>query len=196
MPALSTFKSVQENFFVELNINGSYTRFSDYDVTELIDGDSYTALGSLLGITNTTTDLRANNSQLTISISGIPATNLALVHNANIKGSYVTMWRRFYDPSTAIVMLTNETNPQVQFKGMVTNFSIQEKWSQSPTFTLNLEVQSIIGQLLVKTSGRRTNPVDENKYFPNDKAFDRVPTIRNSNYNFGAPDTMPRVGTK
>ena len=63
MPALSTFKSVQENFFVELNINGSYTRFSDYDVPETIDGDSYTALGSLLGITNTSTELRATNQQ-------------------------------------------------------------------------------------------------------------------------------------
>jgi hypothetical protein len=196
MAALSEFQSVQENFFVELNIDGSYTRFSDYDIPETIDGDSYTALGSLLGITNTSTELRATNQQLSIAISGIPATNLALVNNANIKGSIVTVWRKLYNPTTAIGLSLTEANPQIKFKGLVTNFSIVEKWSQSPSFTLNFEVQSIIGQLLVKTTGRRTNPNDEKKFFPSDISFDRVPSLRNSNFNFGAPDTMPKVGTK
>lgn len=195
MPALSTYQSVQENFFVELNIDGTYTRFSDYDIAYIIDGVSYNALGSLLGITNTSSELRASNQMLSVSISGIPASNLALVNNADIKGSTLTVRRALFNPTSAFLLGTTETNPTIKFKGIVTNYGIKETWGSTSTFSLSLEVQSIIGQLLQTPAGRRTNPNDEKKFFPSDVAMDRVPTIRNSNYNFGAPDTMPKLGT-
>ena len=199
MPLLSTYDSVQENFFVELNIDGSYTRFSDFHQAYTIDSANYTALGSLLGITNTKSEIRASNQGLTITLSGIPSTNLALIQNVDLKGSYVTVRRAFFNPTTAQLLPTTETNPVIKFKGVVTNYNIQETWNTNKNdsvFSIQLIVQSIIGQLLSKTAGRRTNPEDEKKFFSTDTAFDRVPTLRNSNYNFGAPDQMPKVGTK
>lgn len=199
MADISTFDQVQENFFVEVNIDGSYTRFSDYHIPYTIDSNSYTALGSLLGITNTRTEIRATNQQLTITLSGLPSSNLAMVQNSDLKGSAVTVHRALFNPVTGALLGTTQTNPVIKFKGIITNFGIQESWNtniSNSTFTLSLQVQSVIGQLLTKTAGRRTNPNDEKKFFSSDVSFDRVPTITNANYNFGAPDFMPRVGTK
>lgn len=199
MPDLNTFYSIQENYFVELNINGSYTRFSDYHKAFTVDSNSYDALGSLLGITATKQEVRASQQALSISISGIPSTNLALVQNADIKGSTVTVRRALFNVTTGALLSTTETNPVIKFKGVVNNFGIEETWNTSindSTFALTLQVNSIIGQLLKRTAGRRTNPVDQKKFFSTDTSMDRVPVIRNSNYNFGAPDIVPRIGTK
>tara|TARA_X000001382_G_C3093695_1_gene154366 strand:- start:25 stop:633 length:609 start_codon:yes stop_codon:yes gene_type:complete len=202
MPDLSTFSSVQENFFVDLyidsNANGS-AYFSDYHQDYTIGSTNYNALGSLLGITKTKTEIRASNQSLTVSISGIPSSNLALIQHADLKGSSMTIRRALFNPVTQALLSTTESNPTIKFKGIVNNYSTKETWNadtNSSTFTLTFQVQSVIGQLLTKSAGRRTNPVDEKKFFATDTAFDRVPSLRNSNYNFGAPDFMPRVGTK
>lgn len=197
MADLNTYNSVQENFFVEINVDGSYTRFSDYQKDYTVSGSNYNALGSLLSITNTKTEIRASNQQLTIGISGIPTANLAMVQNAEIKGSPVTVHRALFDPVSAELLGTTEQNPTIKFKGMITNYAVEEYWDDSGNsgFSLILQVQSIIGQLLTKVAGRRTNPNDEKKFFSTDTSMDRVPLLRNANYNFGAPDTMPRLGT-
>lgn len=199
MASLSTFTSVQENFFVELNINGSYSRFSDYHVAYTIDGNSYDALGSLLGITPTKTNIRATAETLGITISGIPSSNLALVYNTNIKGSAITVTRVFFNPITGSALGTTETNPSVRFRGMVNNFSAQETFNavdNTSTFTLGLEVENILSQLTKKTSGRRTNPLDEKKFFATDISFDRVPIIKNASFDFGKPRQSVKTGTK
>lgn len=187
MADLSTYSSVQENFFVELNISGAYTRFSDYHKAYTIDGNSYDALGSLLGITNTPTNIRASAEQLGVSISAIPNTNRSIAYDNNIKGASLTVWRAFFDPTTGALISTTEQNPTIKFKGMVTNFSIKETWGDTSTFTLILEVQNILSQLQKQTAGRRTNPLDQKKFYPSDLSMNRVPQLKNANFQFGAP---------
>ena len=198
MASLTTFTSVQENFFVELNINGSNTRFSDYHVAYSIDGNSYDALGSLLGITPTATNIRATAETLGITISGIPSSNLNIIQNSNIKGSYVKVTRVFFNPITGSLLGTTETNPSVRFRGTVSNFSAHETFNSinnTSTFTLGLEVENILSQLTNKVGGRRTNPTDEKKFFPTDISFDRVPVIKNTSFDFGKPKEKIKSGT-
>ena len=197
---LSAISSVQQNFFVEVDIVGQgFLRFSDYATEYTIDSESYDSLGSLLGLTTTKTEIRATSSTLTITISGIPIANLNMANNINFLGSPVTVRQALFDPTTGNILSTTQTNPVIKFKGFVNKFAIKEDWNTDQRlsrFAIVLQVKSIIGQLLTKTAGRRTNPVDQNKFFPSDTSFSRVPTLRNSNYNFGAPDIVPRVGTK
>jgi hypothetical protein len=38
-----------------------------------------------------------------------------------------------------------------------------------------------------RVTGRRTNPDDQKKFYPTDVSMDRVPTLVDANFNFGAP---------
>lgn len=200
MPNLNTLDSIQQNFFIEIDIPSQGTlRLSDYHMDYVINSESYDALGSLLNITTTKTEIRASQQTLTVTISGIPTANLNMVKNLNIKGSTVTVHRAFFDIATGNLLSLDITNPLKRFEGIVNNFTIQESWNQNTkesNFAIAFQVQNLIGQLLKRTNGRRTNPVDQDNISSGDLSFDRVPDIRNSNFNFGAPDIVPRVGTK
>ena len=200
MPNLNTLDSIQQNFFIELNIPTQGTlRLSDYHIDFTVDGNSYNALGSLLNITTTKTEIRASSQTLTVTISGLPTANMNMVKNLNIKGSTVTVHRAFFDIATGNLLSLDITNPLKRFEGIVNNFTIQESWNQDKgesSFAIAFQVQNLLGQLLKRTNGRRTNPVDQEKISSGDLSFNRVPDIRNSNFNFGAPDIVPRLGTK
>jgi len=200
MPDINTLSNIQQNFFVEIDIpTQTVLRLSDYHKDITVDGNVFNALGSLLNLTTTKTEIRASQQTLTLTISGIPSANLNMIKNLNIKGSPVTVYRGFFDIDTGDLLTLDITNPIKRFAGIVNNFSVQESWNQDKresAFAITFQIQSIIGQLMRKTNGRRTNPVDQKKHSASDVSFDRVPEIRNSNYNFGAPDIVPRVGTK
>ena len=200
MPNLNTLDSIQQNFFIEIDIPTQGTlRLSDYHKDYTVDGNVYNALGSLLNITTTKTEIRASKQTLTVTISGLPTANMNMVKNLNIKGSTVTVHRAFFDIATGNLLSLDITNPLKRFEGIVNNFTIQESWNQDKgesSFAIAFQVQNLLGQLLKRTNGRRTNPVDQDNISSGDLSFNRVPDIRNSNFNFGAPDTIPRVGTK
>jgi hypothetical protein len=53
--------------------------------------------------------------------------------------------------------------------------------------SLTLTCTSVVGLLNNKITGRRTNPTDQELFYPGDKSMDRVPSLAKSNFNFGAP---------
>jgi hypothetical protein len=55
------------------------------------------------------------------------------------------------------------------------------------TCTISFQCSTLIDLMSEKRAGRRTNPMDEKTFFPNDLAMDRVPTLAGSSFNFGAP---------
>jgi len=50
-----------------------------------------------------------------------------------------------------------------------------------------LECSSSVGLLGQKISGRKTNPQSQNRFYPSDRSMDRVPTLKGTKFNFGAP---------
>jgi hypothetical protein len=52
---------------------------------------------------------------------------------------------------------------------------------------LSIICASVVDVLGKKTGGRKTNPESEKKFFPTDLAMDRVPTLENATFDFGAP---------
>jgi hypothetical protein len=108
--------------------------------------------------------------------------------NSRIKGSPVTVYRVFFNPTTGQA-LNIAGNPTGRFFGIVNNFTLQEEFdytTRTSKNTIALICASNISQLSNKIQGRRTNPFDEKSYFPADLAMDRVPNIKDANYNFGA----------
>ena len=187
---LSQYKSLQSNLFCRLDIPGyQVLTFSDYHIPYTLNGTTYQGLGTMLGITNTTNSLRAITEELTLTISGIPISNINDVVNTKIKGSKLDVYRAFFDPNTS-VLLPISGNPAGKFHGIISNFSIAddlEEGSQTGTLSIVLVATSVVSQLNNKISGRRTNPIDELALYPNDHSFDRVPKLSKANLNFGAP---------
>lgn len=182
---LSSYRSIQTNLFVKLDIPGySILTFSDYHKNYTIDGVVYDGLGELLSVSNTEDNLRAAPSEITVSISGIPAGNVSDILNNKVKGSSLVIYRGFFNATTG-ELLAIAGNPAGKFQGVVSNYDITDDLqmgSDTGTVTLTMTVTSVVELLSNKISGRRTAPAD----FPNGE-MNRVPALAKSNFNFGAP---------
>ena len=190
---LSNYTSVYAALFVRMDIPNYEvlrysTHFEAFSITES-DGNSYSYnnLGTLVGVSDNTFGIKTNPEELVITISGIPLTNVTMVIGNKVKGSRVEVRRQFFNGSTYATI----GSPIIKFKGIVNNYTIVEDFptdgSGLGTCTIGFICSTLIDLMENKTAGRRTNPLDEKTYFPNDLAMDRVPTIAGANFNFGAP---------
>ena len=183
---LSSYRSIQTNLFVKMVVPGYQTlTFSDYHKNYTFGGVEYQGLGELLAITDTTDELRASAKDISISISGIPAGNVAEILDNKIKGSSIVVSRGFFNTATG-VLLDIEGNPAGKFHGVISNFEISDDLQMggdTGAITIMLTATSVVELLNNKKTGRRTNPAD----FPaGDMA--RVSTLAKSNFQFGAPN--------
>jgi hypothetical protein len=198
MPDLSSYTSVKAGLFVRLQIDeyrttasSGYTsqvlRFSDYDTAKTINSEVYTPLGELLGVTQSTSELRPTENPVTITISGVPTDNINEIVHSKIKGAPITIYRGYFDVATG----TQIGDYGGRFIGSVNNYSIQEEWdveSRTASHLLMLECSSSVGILANKIAGRKTNPQSEQKFYATDTSMDRVPTLKGTKFNFGAPE--------
>lgn len=165
--------------------------YSDSIYPYTLDGDTYIGLGKFAGITETSSEIKATSGQLTLTLSGIPNTSIYEILNSKIKGCPVRVTRVLFDPVTH-QPLDIPGNPLARYRGFINNYSLSEDYNigeKSATNTLVLVCASAIDVLNNKMSGRKTNPYSQKKFFPNDLSMDRVPTLENSDFNFGAPKT-------
>lgn len=195
MANLNSYDAVKTHLFVRAYVeeyrtssSASYApqllTFTDRHTTTYINGEAYTPLGEFVNITATTSELRPSTDTITIGFSGIPSTSIDEVLYSKLKGSSVRVYRQFYTISDSLIAT------QGYFFGKINNFSIQEEWdsaTNSSSQIILIECSNNINVLNQKISGRKTNPVSEKKYFPNDLAMDRVPTIKGTKFDFGAP---------
>lgn len=199
-PNLSSYRSVQSNLFVRIQIDeysltagGPYTaevlKFSDSLTTYTINGESYTPLGALMAVTASASELRVSSGEVTITVSGIPSTSISEIVNSKIKGAPVRVYRQFSDATTGTA-LAIAGNPSGRFRGFVNNYAINEEWdneTRTVTNTLVFSCASAVEVLNRKIAGRKTNPESEKRFFPTDLSMDRVPNLENATFNFGAP---------
>jgi hypothetical protein len=163
-------------------------RFSNYNRPITINSETYTNLGTLVGVTDSTSDIRAVAGTVTVSISGIPNASIAEVMTQQFKGSNIEIWRVFFDANSG-QMLNITGNPAGRFQGVITNWSLEEDWQQGSTTTTNriaFTCSSRVAMLMNKVAGRKTNSQDMRAWYPSDVSMDRVMSLANTNYNFGA----------
>jgi hypothetical protein len=173
--------------FVKLEIPGSAViRMSDYKSSLIINGETYDGVGYFMGITDTSSELRLNNSELTITLNGVPNKTLAEFMSLPVKGSAITVIRGLYTPANE-ALLSIAGNPTGKFKGIVNNYSITDNQDgANASSTISLICKSEVGMVAGRNAGRRTNPADQKLFFPTDKSMDRVPSLANSKINFGS----------
>jgi len=185
---LKSYTSIATALFVTIDVPGfEVLNFTDYNRSLTLNSVAYTGLGQLVGITNTSSELKTSNNQLTITVSGIQNTNIADLLAHKVKGSSVEVWRGIFDAQT-MQLVSVQGNPIGRFQGIVNNYTLDETFDgQTATNTIGFICTSNIGLLQSKMAGRRTNPLDQRALYPTDLSMNRVPSIANSNLNFGAP---------
>jgi hypothetical protein len=156
-----------------------------------VDGITFTNLGSLLQLSDIKRDIKANSSDLSISLTGVDGTNVAIVLGSDIKGSRIEVWRGFLDSNNQII-----TSPTQQFfkryQGIVSNYSITEDWNEqirSRVATVGLSCASFRTILENRVGGVRTTPKIWQAFYPNDNSMNRVPSIAGSYFDFGGEPT-------
>lgn len=189
---LSTYNHIYTAVFVRLAIPGeSVIRMSThYKPLTIVESDStgytYTNLGDLLLVGDTTSNIRANPEEITVTIAGVPNTSISEFINLPVKGSTIEVRRAYFNGST----WQQISVPVISFKGIVNNYSITEDYptdgSQTAASSIGLICSTLLDLYENKQAGRRTNPLDHQTYYPNDPSMNRVPTITGSSFNFGA----------
>jgi hypothetical protein len=183
---LSGYSNITTALLLEIDIAGVTTYITDLGQSIVYGGNTYANFGTFMNITNTTSELRTTSDSITITISGLPNTSLTNFLNYRVKGSKVRVYRALVDASAAILPITG--NPMGRFFGYVNNYTLDEQYdfrSQSATNTISIECTSLISVLENKYVGRRTNPTDQNKFYPSDLSMDRVPSLMKAEFQFG-----------
>lgn len=185
---LRSYSAIEQAVMVKWEVPNFDTAYiTDHNIPITYAGNTYTNIGSLLGVSNTTSELTSTPGDITISLSGIPTGSIATILDQEIKGSMITIYRAFYNPNThAALNINGGSNILMKFKGVVTNYAISDTVDISSLLavsTITLSCNSIVEVLSNQYNGRRTNPAD----FPDDSSMGRVQALANSNFNFGAP---------
>jgi len=183
--------SINYGEFVRLTTATNVYTFCNAAAPIIVNGITFSGLGSLLSIGDIKREMKATSADLSISLTGIDNTNVAIILSADIKGSNVEVWRGFFDSNNQII-----TTPTQQFfkryQGYVSNFSITEDWNEnlrSRVATCGISCASFRTILQNRIAGLTTNPIVWQKFYASDTSMDRVPVIASTYFDFGKPPT-------
>lgn len=189
----TTITSVQNDqishaMFVDLQIGGNVYYLSTAYKPYTIDSNTYNELGSFLSIADFSDDIKQTEGDVTLSLSGIPSNEdyVAQILAEPIKGGNVTIKRGFFNVANSEIQTDQVFT---RYKGVITNFQVQdnaERINNEETATISVITSSINTVLKNKISGQRTNPEERKRIVAGDKIFDRVPTLYNTQFDFGA----------
>ena len=190
MTALDS-SSIRYAEFIRLTMPSNVYTFCNAAAPITVNGTTFTNLGSLLSISEIKRDIKANSSDLNISLTGVDGTNVSIVLSSDIKGSRIEIWRGFLDSDNQII-----TTPTQQFfkryQGIVSNYSITEDWNEqlrSRVATVGLSCASFRTILENRVGGVRTTPKIWQVFYPSDTSMNRVPAIAGSYFDFGGEPT-------
>lgn len=191
MTALDS-SSIRQAEFIRLTLPSNTYTFCNAASPITVNSITFTNLGSLLQLSDIKRDIKATSSDLSVSLTGVDGTNVAIVLGADIKGSRIEVWRGFLDSNNQII-----TTPTQQFfkryQGIVSNFSITEDFNEQMRIrvaTVGLSCASFRTILENRVGGVRTTPKIWQVYYRGDTSMNRVPTIAGSYFDFGGqPNT-------
>jgi len=178
---------ISHALFIEMQIGANVHYFSNAYKPVTIGSDTYSELGSFLGVEDFSDDIRTTEGDVTISLSGIPSDQdyLSLFLAEQIKGGNVTIKRGFYNLTTSEI---DASQVFTRYKGVITNFSIQDdanRIKNQETVTISVTTSSINTILKNQINGQRTNPEERKRLFAGDKVFDKIPDLYNTSFDFG-----------
>jgi len=196
--AATTGTAITHGMLIDLTVNSNNFYIANTYSPIVYNGNTYSAVGHFLSITDIQNDIRATNNNITVSLSGIPSQGgetepnwLGVILNSKIKGSQIAIRRVFFDANTYAVL---PRQVYLRFKGYVSNFSLADSIDSSTligTTSVSLQCSNINAIIEKRVSGRRTNDNDQRRRYGNDSSMDRVKVISGKAFDFGKPYVPP-----
>lgn len=177
--------------FVKLTVGtaGTVYTFCNAAAPITVGGITFSNLGALLSVGDVQRDIKATSDDMTIALTGIDSSNIALILSSDIKGSLVEVWRGFFNSNNQII-----TTPTTQFfkryQGIINSVSITEDFNseaRTRIATCSISCSSMRRILENRLSGVKTNQNNWQFIYPNDTSMNRVAEISNTYFDFGAP---------
>jgi hypothetical protein len=177
--------------FVKLTVGTAETvyTFCNAAAPITVGGTTFSNLGALLNVGDVQRDIKATSDDMTIALTGIDPSNIALILSNDIKGSLVEVWRGFFDSNNQII-----TTPTTQFfkryQGIINSVSITEDFNtetRTRIATCSIACSSMRRILENRLSGIKTNQNNWQFFYPNDTSMNRVSEISNQYFDFGSP---------
>jgi hypothetical protein len=183
--------------FVKLTVGtaGTVYTFCNAAAPITVGGITFSNLGALLSVGDVQRDIKATSDDMTIQLTGINPTNVALILSSDIKGSLVEVWRGFFDSNNQII-----TTPTTQFfkryQGIINSVSITEDFNseaRTRVATCSISCSSMRRILENRLSGVKTNQNNWQFIYSGDTSMNRVSEISNTFFDFGSP---PKTNTQ
>jgi hypothetical protein len=183
--------------FVKLTVGtaGTVYTFCNAAAPITVGGITFSNLGALLSVGDVQRDIKATSDDMTIQLTGINPTNVALILSSDIKGSLVEVWRGFFDSNNQII-----TTPTTQFfkryQGIINSVSITEDFNseaRTRIATCSISCSSMRRVLENRLSGVKTNQNNWQFIYSGDTSMNRVSEISNTFFDFGSP---PKTNTQ
>jgi hypothetical protein len=176
-------------------------RISNCYTNVVYAGNTYTAMGGFLEVTDIQGDLQLTNNEITLGLSAIPAEYIEAIMSREIKGGAIRIYRVFFDTATQQVQTIGGVQQVfLRFDGIINNFAIQEDIASyqtaDVTHTITVSASSILAVLENRRSGRRTNEQSYQVFFgeqnitsgiTTDLSMSRVVALRAASFDFGKP---------
>ena len=196
--AAVTATSITHGLLIDLTVNGTTFYIANTYSPIVYNGNTYSAVGHFLGITDIQNDIRAANNSLTVSLSGIPSQGgetepnwVSAVLGSKIKGSRIEIRRVFFNADTYGIL---PGQVYLRFKGYVSNFSLADSIDSATligTTSVSLQCSNINAIIEKRLGGRRTNSEEQRRRYPTDTSMDRVRVISGKAFDFGKPYVAP-----
>ena len=190
---------IRQAEFVRMTVGNAATvyTFCNAAAPITVNGITFASLGALLNVGDVQRDMRSTSDDMTIALTGIDPTNIALILSNDIKGSLVEVWRGFFDSNNQII-----TSPTTQFfkryQGIINNVSITEDFNsqlRTRVATCSIACSSMRRILENRLGGVKTNQSSWQFFYPGDTSMDRVATIANTYFDFGKPPQQQTQST-
>ena len=174
--------------FVRLTMPTETYTFCNAAGPIIVDGITFSGLGSLLNIAEIQNDIKANSADLKVSLVGIDPANIALILSSDIKGSKVEVWRGFLNSDNQVETISGTLQFFKRYQGIINNVSIQENFDDKMRTRLATCIISSASMRIVldgRQAGMKTNPQAWKVFYPTDTSMDRVPVIASTFFDFG-----------
>jgi len=177
--------------FVKLTVGnaGTVYTFCNAAAPITVGGITFSNLGALLSVGDVQRDIKATSDDMTIALTGIDSSNIALILSSDIKGSLVEVWRGFFDSNNQII-----TTPTTQFfkryQGIINSVAITEDFNseaRTRIATCSISCSSMRRVLENRLSGVKTNQNNWQFIYAGDTSMNRVSEISNTFFDFGSP---------
>mgnify|MGYP003649612261 CR=1 FL=1 len=186
IPPVTGKNNIKHAMLVDLTLGGTTYYISGAYKPITYNSNTYTELGSFLGVSEIPEDIRTTNGDIQLSLTGIPSDQdyMGIILSTAIKGGVVKIHRAFFNDDYSV----DAANVFQRYSGIITNYSISEDYNFQEgknTNSVAVSCASVNAILESKVVGQRTNVTDRQKYFSTDETFKRVTDLHNVQFDFG-----------